>query len=217
MLEDSTIEDRFSRVDARVVAAAREPDYYDSLSGSLAEAWSLLHRGAHDRRSPFHTPTVATVGLNGAPSVRTVVLRSVDNTQRLLRFNTDVRSTKHAEIEREPRLALHFYDARRKIQLRLDAVAELHGTDTIADVAWKVARPMSRVCYSAERAPGSVITDPTLSNNKAQNPIDAGRQNFCVVTARVMRIDWLYLAASGHRRACFDWDGDKLAATWLAP
>ena len=43
---------------------ARLPSFYNDLDGTLAESWRLIARGMADRRSPFHHPTLATLGVN---------------------------------------------------------------------------------------------------------------------------------------------------------
>jgi pyridoxamine 5'-phosphate oxidase len=68
------------------------PSFYDDLDGTLAEAWRLISRGVADRRSPFHHPVVATIGGDGAPQARTVILRACDPAAQRLRFHTDARS-----------------------------------------------------------------------------------------------------------------------------
>ena len=60
-----------------------KPPFFDDLDASLAHAWRLLTRGVNDRRSGFHTPAIVTVGLDGAPAMRTVVLRHVDEAHHL--------------------------------------------------------------------------------------------------------------------------------------
>ena len=67
----------------------------------------------------FHTPTVATIGIDDVPHLRTVVLRGCDVEQQRLRFHTDKRSAKVLEISAKPKAAIHCYDASLKIQLRL--------------------------------------------------------------------------------------------------
>ena len=61
---------------------------YDNLEASLAEAWARLARGVKDRRSAFHTPVLASVGADGVPQVRTLVLRAADPVAWRLRFHT---------------------------------------------------------------------------------------------------------------------------------
>ena len=42
----------------------------ESLPDILAHAWSLLVRGGADRKSPLHTPVVASVDAAGLPQAR---------------------------------------------------------------------------------------------------------------------------------------------------
>ena len=44
---------------------------------------------------------------------------------------------------------------------------------------------------------------------------DDGFKNFTVILCRIKSIEWLYLAAKGHRRAKFDLETDK--ESWLVP
>lgn len=181
---------------------------------ALAEAFRLLARGVADRRSPFHTPTLATRSPDGAPGLRTVVLRGFDPATRVLRIHTDRRSAKATAIAADPRAALHGYDAGAQVQLRIAGVATLHLDDAVADAAWAASREMSRMCYATPHAPGAPVEAPPPA---PQDPA-AGRGNFAAVTLRIDTLDWLLLAASRHRRARFAWGADgTLAAGWIAP
>ena len=44
---------------------------------------------------------------------------------------------------------------------------------------------------------------------------EVGYKNFTVIQCKIKNIEWLYLAAKGHRRARFDLETDKY--TWLVP
>lgn len=196
-----------------------EPGHAGSLDAALAEAWRLLARGVADRRSPFHTICVANVDAAGAPSMRTVVLRGVDVPGRTLRFHTDRRSRKVADLVRDRRIALHGYDPGAKVQIRMSGLASVHAEDGVADAAWNGSRQFSRICYGVVPAPGDPIAaggDFALPETEAE--IAAGRANFAAVVVTVERLEWLYLAHSGHRRAAFAWDGaGKVQAGWLTP
>ena len=194
------------------------PRFYDDLDASLLEAWHLLRRGVHDRRSPFHTPAVATLRDDGFPTARTLVLRAVDERQRHLRFHTDARSAKFREISADPRVAVHFYDASRKIQLRIDGRASLHRDDELADTAWRGMRPFSRACYRVATGPGAHLESPQApSNVGATLDPEAGRENFTALCVSIESLEWLYLAARGHRRARYAWIDGEVQGTWLAP
>jgi pyridoxine/pyridoxamine 5'-phosphate oxidase len=205
-----------TRVDELV--SRPEPAFFNDLNETLAEAWRLLARGVADRRSPMHHPTVATLGLDGRPRVRTVVLRGVEPTERRLRFHTDLRSDKVAELRAEGRVALHAYDAKSKIQLRIDGIATVHTDDAVADAAWAGSRPMSRVCYGTSPPPGRPLSEPNAFTLPDEAETDHGRANFTAVVVCVSSIEWLYLAYGGHRRALFTWaPGGAFAQTWLVP
>jgi pyridoxamine 5'-phosphate oxidase len=199
--------------------SAPVPSFYDDLGETLAEAWRLIGRGVADRRSPFHHPTAATIGIDGRPQARTVILRSCDAAGRTLRFHTDGRSEKVRELAADGRIGLHFYDPGSKIQLRLAGVATLHRDDAVADAAWAGSRAFSRQCYGIEPGPGVEIgAGGAFALPEGTDEATAGgRANFCAVVASVTALEWLYLAAAGHRRARFRWDGEALDATWLAP
>lgn len=186
----------------------------ETLEACLAEAFRRLARGAADRRSPFHTPTLATIGADGAPQARTLVLRGFDAATRTLRLHTDARSRKVAELARDPRCALHLYDAAAKLQLRLAGRAALHGDDAVAEATWAGSRDFSRMCYAIAPAPGTPVATPPPAPRDAE----AGRGAFRVILLRFDRLDWLELAAPGHRRARFAWaQGHAPDASWLVP
>ena len=75
---------------------------YDDLSASCAYGWSMLERGVKDRKSAFHTPSIATITATGSPTIRTVVLRGCATEDKTLRFHTDTRSGKIAELQENP-------------------------------------------------------------------------------------------------------------------
>ena len=86
----------------------------DDLDKAFSAIWRMLGEGASDRRSIFHTPALVSVGLDGWPKARTVVLRSVDRESATLRCHTDLRSPKVAELEGNPRVGVLAYDPGQK-------------------------------------------------------------------------------------------------------
>lgn len=194
------------------------PDFVDDLDGTLRHAWACLARGVKDRRSPFHTPTIATLGLDGRPRMRTVVLRAVDAGARSLRFHTDQRGLKSAEIRNDPRVAVHVYDGRGKFQLRAEGIAHPHEADALAQAAWEESQLMSRACYATQPAPGTRIGTPgAFQLPQDETAISEGAENFSVVAILIERIETLCLDHAGHRRAEFDLTGDATRARWLVP
>lgn len=206
-----------------------DSDPAGALGGVLAGVWSELARAVADRRHGFHVPSIATVALDGAPSVRSVVLRAVDADRGVLRCHTDRRSAKVAEIARDPRVAWHFYASDLNLQLRVRGDATILADGPVADRAWDASAVTSRRCYLAPRAPGDVAEGPSPNLPEAvrgRRPTEEetrpGRANFLVVETRVVAIDWLHLASDGHRRARFARAGDVpnstgWSATWIEP
>ena len=186
----------------------------DSLDESLATAMRLFSRGVADRRSAFRVPTLASVNAAGHPSLRTVVLRGFDPATRGVTIHTDRRSPKIHEIRNNPSVALHVYDQSASIQLRLDAIAEIHVDDALAQKAWAHTAAMSRLTYAVESPPGTPVPAPP----DAVEDTDTGAANFAVLHIIFYRLEWLWLNHAGHRRAAFTWDAaGECHATWLAP
>lgn len=185
---------------------------------ALAVALAALAAAITNRDSPLRTPTLATRGLDGAPALRTVVLRHFDADTRLLHIHTDRRSSKAAEITADPRVALHGYDPATRTQLRLSGRATLHLDDVIADAAWAATPVPARMTYAAITRPGSIIAAPLPMPQDAQS----GRRRFAALLLRIDSLDWLLLDPAGHARARFDWTSDTnkddaMTATWIAP
>src|SRR5690349_8965703 len=84
-----------------------------------SDAWSLHEGGASDPAAGMHYPVVATRGLDDLPNARTVLLWRVERARRVLYFGTDIRSPKHAELERTPWALLVFFESAAQTQLRI--------------------------------------------------------------------------------------------------
>jgi pyridoxamine 5'-phosphate oxidase len=196
------------------------PGARDDLAGIEGDIWGRLVRGKADRKSPLHTPVVGTAD----GDLRVMVLRHVDRTAAALRFHTDLRSPKTGAIAAVPRVSLLFYDPGAKIQLRCSGDGQIGSTDAVTDAAWAASSAASRRCYLAPVAPSSGTAAPTSglppeydSRLPSVAESEAGRANFATLTIILDRIDWLYLAHDGHRRALFERSGDQWSAGWLIP
>ena len=192
------------------------PAFYNDLDRSLDEAWRMLFQGGIDRLAPFHTLQIATIGNDGFPQARTVVLRGCDPIGRRLRIHTDRRAGKTAELQTDPRASIHAYAPDRKIQVRLQCRVSVHLDGPLWEKSWAETRDFSRECYRVVdasaaplAAPEQAVFDPGQTNN--------GADNFAVLLAEVSCLEWLYLAAAGHRRAKFEWDEAGWHGTWLVP
>jgi pyridoxamine 5'-phosphate oxidase len=185
-----------------------------TLDAALAMALAALTAGARDRGAACHVPALATVGPDGAPALRSVILRHADAAARMLHIHTDRRSAKAADLARDARAALHAYDPAARMQLRLAGRASLHHDDAIADAAWAASRETSRMTYAVAQPPGTPVPAPMAATRVAI----AGREHFTVLALRFDCLDWLLLDPAGHRRARFAWAPDgRLDAAWIVP
>ncbi|UEP30061.1 MULTISPECIES: pyridoxamine 5'-phosphate oxidase family protein [unclassified Burkholderia] len=192
----------------------------ESLPQTYDRLWSCLESGVGTQRSPFTMVQAATLGLDGAPKVRTIVLRQVSRADRLLAFHTDARSEKVAELRRDPRIAVVANDLDGLVQIRAEGVASICDDEVQRRAIWQSSRPHTLLLYRAPLRPGTPIESPEeahITPSPGEAPIDDGYRNFCLVHVTVTRIDWLELARGGHRRAVFDVNDDGYAGRWIAP
>ncbi|MEY3590857.1 MAG: hypothetical protein RLZZ466_1378 [Bacteroidota bacterium] len=203
----------------------KEHSYNDYTQYNLSEleqdCWDRLVSGALKSRTPFHTPSIATLH-QGDVSLRTVVLRKTLPTERELRFHTDVRSPKWQELSQNPSISALFYDGLERIQIRVKGKAFLHHSNEITDEAWQKTSISSRKCYLTRFSPSSFTEESSsgLSENIENENFtlaesESGYSNFGIVSIHVQSIDWLWLNHAGHRRAFFDYE--KGMNSWMIP
>jgi pyridoxamine 5'-phosphate oxidase len=154
----------------------------------------MLVRASRDRRAAWRTPVLATVGADGAPKARVLVLRRVDPAAGLLWLHSDKRSAKVAELAAEPRLALTFYDDRRALQLRLEGTGRVEVDPVALAEAWGHVPAAARRNYATALPPGSVAG--TGSDDLAGD----GTANFSMIEIAATRLEWLWLGPDLHRR-----------------
>lgn len=183
-----------------------------TLEQALASAWALLVRAAADPRHPCRVVQLATTGLDGAPRLRSVILRNVEPASRALRIHTDRRSAKVGEIGAEPRVALLAWEPRARVQLRLAGRAAVLADGPAWQAAWDAIPPDARRDYAQSDPPGTPAGAPP---GAPSHPEPA--RHFAVVSVTVERLDWLRLARGPHRRAGFDLSHGSPRAMWLVP
>ncbi|EKS9797332.1 MULTISPECIES: pyridoxamine 5'-phosphate oxidase family protein [Burkholderia] len=196
----------------------------DATSESLAQTyerlWSCLESGVSAQRSPFTMLQAATLGIDGAPKVRTIVLRQVSRADRMLSFHTDARSEKVAELRRDPRIALVASDLDALVQIRVEGAASICDDEAQRRAIWQASRPHTLLLYRAPLPPGTPVASPEDAHVPASQDAastDDGYDNFCLLHVTVTRIDWLELARAGHRRAVFDLHESGYEGRWVAP
>jgi len=195
--------------------------YYEDLNEIKKKIWDLLTSAVTDRNSEFRTP-VFICGNDNDLDGRVVVLRKASQQYNFIQYHSDIRSSKIEKIKKNPNCSVLFYGKQEKIQLRLKAKCTVHFNDKITKESWENTGHISRKCYLVTSGPGTESVTPTSglddkfdNFNYTKEESEAGYKNFCVIRCEVKSIEWLYLAAKGHRRAIFDLENNK--KNWLVP
>jgi len=164
------------------------PAYYEDFTEIKKKIWSMLENAVTDRSSPFRIP-VFICGDQSDLDGRIVVLRKAKE---------------------------------EKIQVRLKVDCIVNHNNEITKESWSKTQHISRKCYLVDNGPGTESKTPTsglkpeLDNfDYTKEQSEEGYKNFTVVQCKIKSIEWLYLAAKGHRRARFDLETNK--DTWLVP
>ena len=183
-----------------------------------------LTRGVKDRKHTFHTPVFSNINDENAIESRVVVLRQFDSQNMILNFHTDFRSPKVSSLQKINGSLFVFYDHKLKIQLRVKTISVINNQNTIAEELWSKTKLFSRKCYLTQKSPSSVTNIPEdgiNENLKGKEPTleesEKGYGNFTVVQNQIQEIDWLYLAASGHRRLKIIVKENISSFEWLIP
>ena len=198
-----------------------QPAYYENLEEIQNKYWSMLNDAVTNRASPFRIPVFMCAHQDEIDG-RIVVLRKSDRANNLLQFHTDLRSPKVDILKKNNKGSLLFYDKEEKIQVRLKVECVVNHNNDITKESWAKTQHISRKCYLVDNGPGTESDNPTSGLKPELNNFEytmeqseEGYKNFTVIQCKVKSIEWLYLAAKGHRRAKFDLENNK--DTWLVP
>ncbi len=198
-----------------------QPAYYENFKEIKKKIWSMLENAVTDRSSPFRIP-VFICGDQSDLDGRIVVLRKADNKNNLVQFHSDIRSDKIKKLKNNSKAAILFYDKEEKIQVRLKVECLVNHNNNVTKESWSKTQHISRKCYLVDNGPGTESDTPTsglkpeLDNFEfTMEQSEEGYKNFTVIQCKIKSIEWLYLAAKGHRRARFDLENNK--DNWLVP
>tara|TARA_Y200000002_G_scaffold117499_1_gene96102 strand:- start:242 stop:850 length:609 start_codon:yes stop_codon:yes gene_type:complete len=183
-----------------------------------------LTRGVKDRKHTFHTPVFCNVDNENSIESRVVVLRQFDSPNMVLNFHTDFRSPKILGLQQNNNSLLVFYDHKLKIQLRIKTTSIINNQNKVTKEMWDQTKLFSRKCYLTEKAPSSSTNlpedgiDQSLGGREPTiEESERGYKNFTVVQNQIQQIDWLYLAASGHRRLKIILEKQIPSFQWIIP
>ncbi len=198
-----------------------QPAYYEDFIEIKNKIWSMLDNAIKDRSSPFRIP-VFICGNQDDFDGRIVVLRKSDQSNNIVQYHSDIRSDKIAKLKNNKNAAMLFYDKEEKIQVRLKVECVVNHDNEITKESWLKTGHVSRKCYLVDDGPGAISSSPTsglkpkLDNFEfTMEESEEGYKNFTVIQCKIKSVEWLYLAAKGHRRAKFDLENNK--EHWLIP
>ena len=198
-----------------------QPAYYEDFNEIKKKIWSMLDDAVTNRNSQFRIPTFIC-GNQSDFDGRIVVLRKSDQSNNLVQYHSDIRSDKISKLKNNKNASMLFYDKEEKIQVRLKVECTINHDNEITKESWSKTGHISRKCYLVDNGPGTESPTPTsglkpeLDNFEfTMEQSEAGYKNFTVIRCKIKSIEWLYLAAKGHRRARFELDKNK--EYWLVP
>ena len=198
-----------------------QPAYYEDFKEIKKKIWSMLDDAVTNRSSQFRIP-VFICGDQSDFDGRIVVLRKSDQTNNMVQFHSDIRSDKIPKLKNNKNASMLFYDKEEKIQVRLKVECIINHDNEVTKDSWKKTGHISRKCYLVDNGPGTQSPAPTsglkpeLDNFEfTMEQSEEGYKNFTVIQCKIKSIEWLYLAAKGHRRARFDLEKNK--ENWLVP
>ena len=198
-----------------------QPTYYEDLSEIKNKIWLMLNDSITNRGSQFRIPVFICGDQNNFDG-RIVVLRKADQANNFIQYHSDIRSDKIEKLKKNKNASMLFYDKEEKIQVRLKVECTINHDNKITKESWLKTAHISRKCYLVDNGPGTKSDNPTsglkpeLDNFEfSMEQSEEGYKNFTVIQCKIKSIEWLYLAAKGHRRAKFDLENNK--EHWLIP
>lgn len=162
---------------------------------------------------------LATISSNGAPKLRTVVIRDFRQDECTIAFTADARSSKIDEIRNDPRVAVVALDAGGGIQLRMEGRVELATDPTRRLDAWSKLKARSHVLFRSSLAPGSKLQSPFDTAPSVPPELSSHEpvEHFALLLVHIERMDWLEVNSEPHRRCQFQQSGSRWTGTWIAP
>src|SRR5262249_38718074 len=153
----------------------------------LARIWGLL-KDAVERRSPFTAMQLATVGADGAPKLRTIILRRFDQVSGTIAFITDRRAAKVREIAANPHVSLAGYDPTSNLQLRTEGTATIVEDEFERNEVWAALRPHTHVLFSTPFAPGTELGVHDEAQRQASAHSETPHQHYCLIHISLNRV-----------------------------
>ena len=186
----------------------------------IKSEWKNINLGIQKAKHDYHSFVFSTV-LKNSPNSRTVILRDFDENKPAIWFHSDRRSKKISHLEENENVSALFYDKSRKVQLRINGIADIEEDIEHNKKIWDSMRPESKLCYMGPYAPSQKISqfEPNTLEKSAHD-LDKedehlGLSRFCRIRITIKKLDWLKLDYKGHQRLEFKF-GKKTKTQWIA-
>ena len=176
----------------------------------FSELKSELQKGIKKKGHPFRYGTLATIGLETVPRLRTVVLRQVSE-DLTLSIYTDKRSKKLLHIKENNKVSMLFYDPKQMLQIKVEGLAYSITDETTLKKYWSGVKPNSRKDYTTENAPGSSISHPDQVEYLQEE------NHFCIIEIVPFRIEYLKLKRPNHIRVQYSKSELNWTSEFLVP
>ena len=186
----------------------------------IKSEWENINLGIQKAKHDYHSFVFSTISKN-SPDSRTVILRDFDEHKPAIWFHSDRRSKKILHLEENENVSALFYDKSRKIQLRINGIADIEEDIEHNKKIWNSMRPESKLCYMGPYAPSQKINqfEPNTLKKSAhdldQEDEHLGLSRFCRIRIKIKKLDWLKLDYKGHQRLEFKF-GKKIKTQWIA-
>ena len=178
-----------------------DPNWHEMLAEMQAGTREVTH--------PFRYATLATLGLEQLPRLRTIVLREFDPETLRITFYTDLRSKKVLHIKENNKVSLLCFHPGLNLQLRFEGLAVRERDEgELARYRERVPEP-TRIEYRSAQTPGSVISGPERIDYLDRDDY------FAVIHIHPFKIEYLRLNRPRHERIRFSkrkegWKGEFL-------
>ena len=186
----------------------------------IKSEWKNINLGIKKEKHDYHSFVFSTVSKN-SPDLRTVILRDFDEHKPAIWFHSDRRSKKILHLEENENVSALFYDKSRKVQLRINGIADIEEDIEHNKKIWDSMKPESKLCYMGPYAPSQKISqfEPNTLEKSAHD-LDKedehlGLSRFCRIRITIKRLDWLKLDYKGHQRLEFKF-GKRTKTQWIA-
>ena len=186
----------------------------------IKSEWKNINLGIQKAKHDYHSFVFSTI-LKNSPNSRTVILRDFDENKPAIWFHSDRRSKKILHLEENENVSALFYDKSRKVQLRINGIADIEEDIEHNKKIWDSMRPESKLCYMGPYAPSQKINqfEPNTLKKSAHD-LDKkdehlGLSRFCRIRITIKKLDWLKLDYKGHQRLEFKF-GKRTKTQWIA-